>query len=528
MLDAEQMELFGGRVSSKEEMEVEILEEEMEELFDSYEERGVEQEQKLENSHEVGQERGQEQQELEQEIERLYTHQQEENVNQEMERAQEQELSQELSQKSQAKVSEKSKKINVKNMELITTKEELENYNPNQAIHRIKYSPRQEQKTKVNLLTKIKSKQKPQKINAKKMELIREQDEKENVQETSRKRIQEIEQELAREKEQSQEQSQEIEQESMQEAHQNVEGIQEQVEEPKEQTLKNSDKFFEEQYRQETGRRPLYAGKETRGFIEWKEHLKEQEEKQEEKNKLLQEKEKEIKEQSKEIRESKEEWVLYLKNNIKEAEFPEEIKEELSELLEKYEVLRELLEKLKNKEITEEKFEKEVIKIEHILIEKKHIARPLFMNFDWFRRYYNGMIGKAGKRVAHLYISKKTREFLSYISGRIKQLKNRENSQEDAEKFKEFLENSFQIKEKWALLLNNLIRETPNEEISKEVKEELETVIKMYCEIRTILFNKNILEADKEKLIGYSCQFPFEYIFSSYGFDSYAYYDFRE
>ncbi|NVM31950.1 MAG: hypothetical protein HWN65_24130, partial [Candidatus Helarchaeota archaeon] len=54
ILDAEQMELFGGRVSSKEEMEVEILEEEMEELFDSYEERGVEQEQRLGISYEIG------------------------------------------------------------------------------------------------------------------------------------------------------------------------------------------------------------------------------------------------------------------------------------------------------------------------------------------------------------------------------------------------------------------------------------------------------------------------------------------
>ncbi|KKN37256.1 hypothetical protein LCGC14_0765470, partial [marine sediment metagenome] len=45
------------------------------------------------------------------------------------------------------------------------------------------------------------------------------------------------------------------------------------------------------------------------------------------------------------------------------------------------------------------------------------------MNFDWFRRYYNGMIKKAGKRVAHLNISKKTSEFLSYISRRIEPLK---------------------------------------------------------------------------------------------------------
>ena len=54
--------------------------------------------------------------------------------------------------------------------------------------------------------------------------------------------------------------------------------------------------------------------------------------------------------------------------------------------------------------------------------------RKEFMNFDRFRRYYNGMIKKAGKRVAHFNISKKTREFLSFISGRLEKLKNIENS----------------------------------------------------------------------------------------------------
>ena len=45
------------------------------------------------------------------------------------------------------------------------------------------------------------------------------------------------------------------------------------------------------------------------------------------------------------------------------------------------------------------------------------------------------MIKKGGKMVAHLYISKKTREFLSYISGRLEKLENKENlgSQEEQE-----------------------------------------------------------------------------------------------
>ncbi|KKN22645.1 hypothetical protein LCGC14_0913070, partial [marine sediment metagenome] len=47
---------------------------------------------------------------------------------------------------------------------------------------------------------------------------------------------------------------------------------------------------------------------------------------------------------------------------------------------------------------------------------------PVFMNFDWFRRYYNEMIKKSGKRVALFIIPKKTREFLSHISLKIEQL----------------------------------------------------------------------------------------------------------
>ncbi|KKK59776.1 hypothetical protein LCGC14_3030980, partial [marine sediment metagenome] len=57
------------------------------------------------------------------------------------------------------------------------------------------------------------------------------------------------------------------------------------------------------------------------------------------------------------------------------------------------------------------------------------------------------------------------------------------------------------IREKWALQLKNYIHKVPNKEISKEAKMELETIIKRYCEIKAILFNNNILKADKGKLI---------------------------
>ncbi|KKN38719.1 hypothetical protein LCGC14_0750710 [marine sediment metagenome] len=245
-----------------------------------------------------------------------------------------------------------------------------------------------------------------------------------------------------------------------------------------------------ERYHQESGRRPIYAGKETKGFIEWKE-----------KNKFLNEKEKETTEPAKEIQEFKEEWAQYLVINIEESDISDNVKEKLSNFLEIYEILKKLIEKTKVNEISEEEFKQEVKEFEHILIEESHIIKPLFMNFDWFRRYYNEIIRKSGKRVAHLIIPKKTREFLSHISGKIEQLENIGNSHEIAEIIEKFLEISFQIKEKWALLLNSIIHKVPNKEISKEVKRELEVVIKLYCEIRVIQFSKKILKEDKEKLI---------------------------
>ncbi len=503
-MEWKKMEFRGEHASSHEEMEVEMLEEEMEELFNKYVEMGLEQ---LETSYELNQENHQEQQELEERLEEAYTQEQESETSYELNQEnhqEQQELEEAYTQEQELETSHELKQEN--HQEPQELEERLEEaYTQEQGLetsHELKQENHQEKEELEERLEEAYTQEQEEKVTLE-MERAQEQDEKENIKESSHIKIKENMQELSQELEQSNRKSQEIEQKIMQEVHQNIvqEEIQEQVEKQKELTLKKSAKFFKERYREETGGRPIYAGKETKGFIEWKDHLKEQGEMQEENDNLFREKKKETREHSKVIRESKEEWAQYLENSIKEAEFSEEIKIELNEILEKYEQLRELLKNLKNKEISKEKFEKEVKEFEYLLIEKRYITRPLFMNFDWFRRYYNGRIKKAGKMVAHLYISKKTREFLSYISGRIEQLNNIGHSHENVEEFREFMEKFFQINEKWALLLNNLIYETPNEEISKEVKEELEVVIKTYCEIRAILLNKNISEVDKDKLI---------------------------
>ncbi len=471
------MEFHGEHASSHEEMEVEMLEEEMEDLFNKYAEKGLEQ---LETSYELNQENYQEQQELVEKIEEAYTQEQE------------LETSHELKKENHQEQLELEERIE----ETYTQEQGLE------TSHELKQKSHQEQLELEERLEETYNQEQEEKITLE-MERAQEQDEKENIKESLHTKIKENVEELSQELEQSNRKSQEIDQKIIEEVHQNIvqEEIQEQVEKQKELTLKKSENFFKERYREETGGRPIYAGKETRGFIEWKDHLKEQEEKQDKKDNLFREKKKEIKEHSKEIRESKEEWEQYLENSIKEAELPEDIKTKLNEILEKYGQLRKLLENLKNKEISEEMFEKEVKEFEYLLIEKRDITRSLFMNIDWFRRYYNERIKKGGKMVAHLYISKKTREFLSYLSGRMEQLNNIGHTQENVEEFRELMGKNFQINEKWALLLNNIIHETPNEEISTEVKEELEAVIKTYCEIRAILLNRSILEVDKDKLI---------------------------
>ncbi|KKK48096.1 hypothetical protein LCGC14_3148570, partial [marine sediment metagenome] len=329
-----------------------------------------------------------------------------------------------------------------------------------------------------------------------------ERDKNEEIKEFSGTKIKEKEQKISHEIGNSNKRPQEFEEKIKKEIQQSVvqKETQKQIEMQKDQVLKKSNDFSKERYKQETGRRPIYAGKETKGFIDWKDRLKEEKRKEKEKKSLSREIKIENKEQSKEIREYKEEWAQYLEQNIKESEFSEKNKKELLKFLEKYEQLRKLIEILKNKDISEKVFNQKVIKFEDFLIKNIDLIRPLFKYFEDFRDEYNEIIQKTGKRVAHFYISTKTTEFISKISRSIVELKNLRNSNENMEKLKEFLENSFQVKENWALLLNMIIKEIPNNEISEERREELKTIIKFYCEMRLIHSNKDILGHFKKKL----------------------------
>ncbi|GAH83364.1 unnamed protein product, partial [marine sediment metagenome] len=89
-------------------------------------------------------------------------------------------------------------------------------------------------------------------------------------------------------------------------------------------------------YKQQTGKRPIYANKETKGFKQWLEHKKKSEEK--EKPKLK----KELK-----VEQKKEEtWKWFLKNWIGRAtEIDPELKSELRKLVEEYDELEKLIKK---------------------------------------------------------------------------------------------------------------------------------------------------------------------------------------
>jgi len=232
-------------------------------------------------------------------------------------------------------------------------------------------------------------------------------------------------------------------------------------------TEKDNYKILKEQYHQETGRRAIYAKKETKSFIEWKEGKGEKEYKEYEEKQELD------KESKKEIQELKEEPVKYLINSIKETASNEEIsektREELIELLKEYDKIYELYKKLQNREIVRQEFEQEIEKIEKELGEKLRIGKLLFKDFEGFRRDYNEIVRRAGKRVAMLQISNKTNRFLLNISQRLEQFTKEGISQDSLEK------NS--VSQEWAIFLKNHIEESTDQEISKEIKEELQFLI---------------------------------------------------
>ncbi|MFX1374461.1 MAG: hypothetical protein ACFFA0_01495 [Promethearchaeota archaeon] len=174
---------------------------------------------------------------------------------------------------------------------------------------------------------------------------------------------------------------------------------------------------LKEQYHQETGRRIIYAKQETKGFMEWKEKKKQALHKETHLDKKAPTDTQEIKEES----------VKYLIKTIKDAtrdkKISEDIKKELLKSLKNYDKISELYKQLQNREISKHVFEKEVKKIEKELGDELNLGIFLFNNFEAFRKYYYEMINRAGKRIALVQISPKTKRFLLNVAHRVEQYK---------------------------------------------------------------------------------------------------------
>ncbi|MFX1297200.1 MAG: GIY-YIG nuclease family protein [Promethearchaeota archaeon] len=205
-------------------------------------------------------------------------------------------------------------------------------------------------------------------------ELYREQEtteqdiENEIMQEIREDFKQELNEELIEEIKQEVEQN--IEHDAEKEIEQETSGDQDKPEEQKQD--------LREKYRQETGRRPLYAGRKSKGFIKWL-HKQESEE---------------IKTKDK-SKENREEWESLLKKWINDTEkISKEEKRELTELLSQYSRLRKyykilhrlIQKKLKNK-ITKEETE-ELIRLAQKFNNVSKMQKEIFKNFKAFRNFY--------------------------------------------------------------------------------------------------------------------------------------------
>ncbi len=228
---------------------------------------------------------------------------------------------------------------------------------------------------------------------------------------------------------------------------------------------------LQERYRQETGKRPIYNKEKTKGFKEWLESQKEY---------TL------IKTDSNRKSEIREEWELFLKqwiNEANETEVSKEIKEELLNIIRKYHQSREIYWRLlhlsEKKELTRKKIEEIKILIEK-LEETTSIQKKIFKNLRAFRAFYNENI----RWYKHKIIAEK-HKFLKHLSQKLNYLKEVKNPQKN-------------IKQNWKeLLKENLYKNTT-------------LILKEKPLINKILQKEEFTEDDKKELISLLIKLPTE------------------
>ena len=233
----------------------------------------------------------------------------------------------------------------------------------------------------------------------------------------------------------------------------------------------DSDKIIEKNYekvkkfyKQQTGKRPIYADKETIGFKQWLEQKK----KSEEKEKIKQKKE------LKEERKKEEAWKRSLKNWIEQAtEIEPELKSELKKLVEKYNELEKLIKKyiqlyIKAKREELSQTEKKELKLLNKALQKRDsIKFKLFQSIQEIKHYLEGQ---------YYYdfwdkprINQKLSHFFTHLSQKYSSLKQLQKMKNNTEK-----------------VLKNWIENVSEEEISSELKAELKELIENYNELDAV------------------------------------------
>ena len=214
-------------------------------------------------------------------------------------------------------------------------------------------------------------------------------------------------------------------------------------------------KELQQRYRQETGKRPLYAKKETKEFLKWLE-----------KQKNLAQKKK----VKKEFEKSKEDWEVLLEKWIQQAndgEISGEIKKELMDIIQKYhyyKVLYEKLIKLLNKANPTNDDIEIIENLSKKLEKMTNIQEEMFKNLNAFQTFYTNKI----TWFKHEILAEKLR-FTTHLTQKLKKLKveteNRENS-----------ENIPTVSQSWKELLKNKLDSI--EKLSEESKSRLRQVLR--------------------------------------------------
>jgi len=239
------------------------------------------------------------------------------------------------------------------------------------------------------------------------------------------------------------------------------------IESREEDSDKTTEKNYERAkrfYKQQTGKRPIYANKETKGFKQWLEQQIKPDEKEKTKRK------KELKEEQK----KEEAWKWSLKNWIEQTtEIDPELKSELKKLGEKYTELEKVIKKysqLYNKAKREELSQAEENELKSLYKAIKKLGPikiELLLNIQKIKHYLDGQYyydfwdkQRVNQKFSHFFTH------LSRKYSSLKQLQKKKNNTEN--------------------VLKNWIEEVSPEEISSELKAKLMELFENYSELDAV------------------------------------------